>query len=157
MIARTRSFFLFEKALIICKAKNNYYSYKETFLLSDYNIEESLSSGFMSSSVDSSSSTSTHSFYLSNPASGKYNLVLFKNREEKKIWKEALVNAKRKSKPEGHSIQKHSFELTNFDKNLTQCFVCSKYLLGKKIPSSISTRVLVSQFLRYILPGIPVR
>lgn len=36
----TRSFFLFEKALIVCKAKGNYYNYKETIPLSDYTIED---------------------------------------------------------------------------------------------------------------------
>lgn len=38
--ASTRSFFLFEKALIVCKAKGNFYNYKETILLSDYAIED---------------------------------------------------------------------------------------------------------------------
>lgn len=38
--ASTRTFFLFEKALIVCKAKGNFYNYKETILLSDYAIED---------------------------------------------------------------------------------------------------------------------
>lgn len=36
----TRQFFLFEKALIVCKAKGNFFNYKETIFLSDYTIED---------------------------------------------------------------------------------------------------------------------
>ena len=39
-IARTRTFFLFELALIICKAKGDLYSYKEALLLEDFSIED---------------------------------------------------------------------------------------------------------------------
>jgi hypothetical protein len=33
-------------------------------------------------------------------------------------------------KPDGYRINKHQFELSNFDRDLVKCFVCDKYLLG---------------------------
>ncbi len=38
--ARTRTFFLFEKALIICKSKGNLYNYKEALLIDEYIFED---------------------------------------------------------------------------------------------------------------------
>ena len=55
-IARTRTFFLFEKALIICKSKGDLYNYKEALLIDEYIIEDpSVTPNSNSSSLDLSS------------------------------------------------------------------------------------------------------
>lgn len=51
--ARTRSFFLFEKALIVCKLKGNFYNYKETLLINEYSIEDQQSMGSLASQSSS--------------------------------------------------------------------------------------------------------
>jgi hypothetical protein len=43
--ARTRTFFLFEKALIVCKLKGNFYNYKETLIINEYTIEDPQANG----------------------------------------------------------------------------------------------------------------
>lgn len=43
--ASTRSLFLFEKALIVCKSKGNFYNYKETILINEYRIEDPQTAG----------------------------------------------------------------------------------------------------------------
>ena len=164
--ARTRTFFLFEKALIVCKLKGNYYNYKETFLINEYQIEDPQanpassvasnlpSGGILSnlfndlttnnnllnnslSGINSSLSSSSinlnsnqHALYLVSTDKSKINLIIFKNKEQKKIWKQSLVQARDKVRPPGQRNNKHAFELTNFERNLVKCFVCSKYLLG---------------------------
>ena len=162
--ARTRTFFLFEKALIVCKLKGNYYNYKETFLINDYQIEDpqsnlgasNLQSGGtllnlfhdltsnanllnnslsgINSSLSSSSinlnSSNQHALYLVSSDKTKINLIIFKNKEQKKIWKQSLLQSRDKVRPVGQRNGKHSFELTNFERELVKCFVCSKYLLG---------------------------
>ena len=80
-IARTRTFFLFEKALLICKAKGDLYNYKDTLLMDEFSVEEANSSGhptsILSSVIDLTSSTSSgsgsnvHSFSLSNSTRSK--------------------------------------------------------------------------------------
>jgi hypothetical protein len=178
--ASTRSFFLFEKALIVCKAKGNFYNYKETILLSDYAIEDpqTLSGGGGSSvtlpganggSLASSSSTNLNhggvvggvsllsnliqsnlssinpnlssssinlssnqpSLYLVNTETpSKMYQLIFKNKEKKKVWKQCLVEARAKCRPDGCRSNKHQFELANFDRELVKCFICDRYLLG---------------------------
>ena len=113
--------------------------------MSEYSIEESLSSSTTGTSATSSSlSTSTsnllaehlasggsqHSLYLVNADTSKCYTIVFKNKEEKRTWKEALQTAKDKVRPKGQRAHKHFFELANFDKELVRCFVCEKYLLG---------------------------
>jgi hypothetical protein len=139
VFARSRSFFLFEKALIVCNAKGDYYNYKETLLMNEYSVEESLigttsgSSGTSSGNLlldlnNSAGGSSQHSLYLVKP--DKCFSIMFKNKVEKKIWKDAMNEAKRRVKPEGQRAQKHFFELTNFDKDIVTCAVCHKHLLG---------------------------
>lgn len=156
--ARTRTFFLFEKALIVCKLKGNYYNYKETLLINDFSIEDHhqsnltsqsssnlphgiISNLFNSSNLNSSSNLSTsslnlnsgsnaHSLHLINNDHTKIYLIIFKNKEHKKEWKECLLKAKEKMQPQGQRVFKHFFQLTNFERDLVQCCVCNKYLLG---------------------------
>ena len=158
--ARTRTFFLFEKALIVCKLKGNYYNYKETLLVNEYNIEDPVAStsslansggGLLSNlfndlttnsvnnamSVSSSLSASSinlnssqHALYLISADRAKINLIIFKNKEQKKVWKQSLLMARDKVRPNGQRSNKHFFELFNFERSLVKCFICSKYLLG---------------------------
>ncbi len=148
--ARTRTFFLFEKALIVCKLKGNYYNYKETLIMNEYNIEDpqinsnqtsthniiaNLLSDLNYNSMNSHSNlsqanSSQYSLFLINSDRSKINLIIFKNKEQKKIWKQCLLMAKEKVKPNGSKMNKHLFELTNFDRDLVKCVVCNKYLLG---------------------------
>jgi guanine nucleotide exchange factor VAV len=62
--------------------------------------------------------------------SNKFYTLLFKNRQERQSWKESLEYAKRRVKPPGQRAQNHFFDLTNFDKEILECSVCNKYLLG---------------------------
>ena len=156
--ARTRTFFLFEKALIVCKLKGNYYNYKEKLLIDDFSIEDHYQSNlasqsssnlphgiisnlFNSSNLNSSANLSTsslnlnssanaHSLHLISQDNKKIYLMIFKNKEHKKEWKECLLKAKEKMRPEGQEAFKHFFQLSNFDRELVMCFVCNKYLLG---------------------------
>lgn len=157
--ASTRSFFLFEKALIVCKAKGNFYNYKELILINEYNIEDpqassaalssasssnlmhgNVATGLLSNLIASNQNLSTssislnssqHSLCLINPDNNaKMYQFIFKNKEKKKAWKDALLTAKSKVKPDGSRANKHIFELSNFDRELVKCFVCDKYLLG---------------------------
>ena len=154
----------------MCKLKGNYYNYKETFLINEYQIEDpqsnltsSISSnlpaaaatgGLLStlfndlttntnllnnslSGINTSLSSSSinlnsnqHALYLISTDRSKINLIIFKNKEQKKIWKQSLIQARDKVKPAGQRNNKHLFELTNFERDLVKCFVCSKYLLG---------------------------
>lgn len=110
-IARTRTFFLFEIALIICKAKGDLYNYKETLLIEEYNIEDRSVSpgGSTSMSVNSSdvssmvnigliggASANAHSLIMSHVNRTKSYTFFFKNQEQKRIWKNCLLQAKQK-------------------------------------------------------------
>ncbi|CAF0764371.1 unnamed protein product [Brachionus calyciflorus] len=154
--ARTRTFFLFEKALLICKAKGNFYNYKETLLINEFSIEDhsilsqsssnlthgiisnifgnsTLTSNSLNNNLSTSSlnlSSNAHSLHLMTHDHQKSYLLIFKNKEHKKEWKDSLLKAKEKMRPEGQRSHKHFFELTNFDVDLVTCFVCNKYLVG---------------------------
>lgn len=148
-IARTRTFFLFELALIICKSKGDLYHLKEILLIEDYLLEDpnlnpsSSNNNNTSSYAASESSLSTGVVNIINPNANAYSLVLthlsktsksytfyFKNQEQKKIWKNCLLQVKQKIQPEGHKANKHVFKLTNFDHHMIECHSCNKYLLG---------------------------
>lgn len=89
-----------------------------------------LNSSLTSSSINLSSSSNALSLHLVNVDHSKKYSITFKNSEQKKLWKESLLKAKEKIKPDGQRAHKHFFELTNFDQELVKCFVCNKYLLG---------------------------
>ena len=150
-MARTRTFFLFDKALIVCKLKGNYYHYKDTMLMERYTIEESLNANATSASsalhsstthstssinglaaltTNNNSSSSQHSLYLISSDRGKINQLIFKNKEQKRAWKECLLSARERLRPSGQPANKHTFELTNFDRELVKCVLCAKHLLG---------------------------
>jgi guanine nucleotide exchange factor VAV len=147
LYSRSKSFFLFERALIICKSKGSTFNCKEILLINDYSIEETLNTNtsfnILNNSISQNSSLLNNVgvsssggigaedclYLIKSDESKKYQLT-FKNRDMKKVWKEVLLNAKRKVRPDGQRAQKHFFELTNFDTELVKCFVCDKYLLG---------------------------
>lgn len=84
----------------------------------------------INSSISSGSISNQHALYLISMDKSKTSLIIFKNKEQKKIWKQSLIQARDKVRPTGQRNAKHSFELTNFERDLVKCFVCSKYLLG---------------------------
>jgi len=87
-----------------------------------------INSSLSSSSINLNSNQ--HALYLISMDKTKVSLIIFKNKEQKKIWKQSLIQARDKVRPMGQRNAKHSFELTNFERDLVKCFVCSKYLLG---------------------------
>jgi guanine nucleotide exchange factor VAV len=156
-IARTRTFFLFETALIICKTKGDLYNFKETLLIEDYSIEDpALNNNNNTSNGSGTSNNNNNNNSFNNDTNSVVNIGLigtgsanafsliinnisnrtktylfyFKNQEQKKVWKTLLLQAKQKVQPEGQRFNKHLFRLTNFDQEMTACNTCKKYLLG---------------------------
>lgn len=141
-IARTRTFFLFEKALIICKAKSDLYNYKETLLIDEFTFEDPLamphstsstldsSNGAVNLSLIGGGGANAHSLNVYNKNRTKDYVFYFKNQEQKRVWKESLSKAKSKIEPLGQRNNKHLFLFTDFKHEMVPCFVCNKFLLG---------------------------
>ncbi len=104
----------------------NEYSIEETLSQSSNSMTTSTSNLLMDVSVGGQNSL----FLVRIDQPSKFYSMLFKSKEEKRAWKEALLSAKRKVKPDGQRTLKHFFELTNFGKEIVQCFVCNKCLAG---------------------------
>jgi hypothetical protein len=142
MLFRTRTFFLFEEALILCELKGDNYIYKETLPLNEYFIEDlqasssssslssSLSNSLTSSSFNLNKALNLHSLELVSSDRSKKYLIQFENRQQKETWKQSFLQAKENVIPDDHKINKHHFKLATFDRQLVKCFVCSKFLLG---------------------------
>lgn len=142
--ARTRTFFLFEKALIICKSKSDLYNYKEALLIDEYTIEDpsaapnsnsntsslDLSIGAVNLSLIGGSGANAYSLAVCNSNRSKVYAFYFKNQEQKRVWKQCLNQAKEKIEPKGQRNNKHMFLFTNFKHDMVLCSVCKKYLLG---------------------------
>lgn len=143
-IPRTRTMFLFEKALIVCKSKSDLYNYKEALLIDEYTIEDpsvtnnsnsntsslDLSNGAVNLSLIGGSGANAHSLAVYNSNRTKVYAFYFKNQEQKRIWKQCLFQAKDKIQPKGQRQNKHMFLFTNFKHDMVICAVCKKYLLG---------------------------
>ena len=77
-----------------------------------------------------SSGANSFSLVIFNSNKTKAFTFFFKNQEQKKIWKNCLIQAKQKIQPDGQRHNKHLFKLTNFDHEMIECNSCKKYLLG---------------------------
>jgi hypothetical protein len=90
-IARTRTFFLFEKVLILCKSKGDLYNYKEALLMDEYTIEDpaTISAATSNSLNNSTSNGNTISSSLldigliGNSGANAHSLVLYNNTNKK--------------------------------------------------------------------------
>ncbi len=80
-MARTRTVFLFEKALIICKAKNDLYNYKETLLIEEFTIEDP--SGNSSSSTSSVDLNSVSLGLIGGSGANAHSLAVFNSKKSK--------------------------------------------------------------------------
>jgi hypothetical protein len=152
-LARTRQLFLFDKALLICKSKsNNIYNCKERLMVSDYQLSDPQQPA-VAGGADASKSLSGHQhhqqqhqqtleligslsqsntplFLLISADNTKIYSFAFKNKEQKRLWKESFAAAKDKVQPSGYKSNEHSFALHNFERNMAACVVCKQHLLG---------------------------
>lgn len=140
-IARTRTFCLFEKALVICKAKGDLYNYKETLLIDEFTFEDPQAMPHSTSStLDSSNGfdlsliggvgANAHSLNVYNANKSKNYVFYFKNQEQKRVWKESLSKAKATIEPVGQRNNNHLFLFTDFKHEMVPCSVCNKFLPG---------------------------
>ena len=141
-IARTRTFFLFEKTLLVCKSKGDLYNYKEALPIDEYTIEDpavmsaagnnsnSLDSNALNLSLIGNSGANAHNLVIYNMTRSKVYAFYFKNQEQKRIWRQCLNQAKEKIQPKGQRHNKHMFVFSNFKHEMATCVVCKHFLLG---------------------------
>ena len=122
--AKTRTIFLFDKALIICKSKGDNYHYKSVLNFDEYKLEDV---GF-----DSINKSSTQINLVSTIDLSKTYSLLFKNTEDKQRndWRNDLAASMDKVSPRGYNEKNHLFELYNFESEVLNCSLCKKVLLG---------------------------
>ena len=128
VFSRSRSCFLFEKALVVCNMKGNFYGYKYTLHLSEFYIEESNASA---SALAETPATNTFFLVNTDKANGHVYQLTFTNNMEKSAWKKEIEMAKERVNPQDQTGKHgHFYELANFEQNIVQCFQCSNHLNG---------------------------
>ena len=121
---KTRTVLLFDKVLIICKSKGESYQYKSMLNLNEYKLEDS---GF-----DSNNNSSIQINLVSTIDRSKTCSLLFKNTEDKQKndWRSNIAASIDKISPRGYNTNNHSFALYNFEREILNCSLCKKVLLG---------------------------
>ena len=120
-MSRQRHIFLFDKVLLICKAKNEDFRYKDALDLSKYRVEDR----DRGVGVDKWS----HQFVLSEVNNHHAYTLYAKTREAKRKWIEAIKLALENTSPPGSRTANHEFVLHTF-KEPTYCSICQKLLHG---------------------------
>jgi hypothetical protein len=82
-IARTRTFFLFEKALIICKSKGDLYNYKETLLINEFTFEDPSTMPHSNSSTLDSSNGAVNLSLIGGGGANAHSLNVFNSNRTK--------------------------------------------------------------------------
>ena len=123
-IPRQRQIFLFDKALLICKATGEKLLYKDKLDLSNYHVEEGSSViGHRFNLAETSDNNNNNS-----SSSSTYTLYAETN-EAKQKWIELITLALDNISPPDSQTATHEFGLHTF-REPTQCGVCKKLLLG---------------------------
>ncbi|CAG9766734.1 unnamed protein product [Ceutorhynchus assimilis] len=119
---RNRYMFIFDKAILICKAQNNQFAFRDILNIMEYHVEEIHNAAVLNNQGDSN-----------------YKFRLVKNGKQITIWahtlelKEQIVWAINEAhdniRPKSLAHTDHILELTTFA-NPIQCMYCCKYLKG---------------------------
>ncbi|CAG9766732.1 unnamed protein product [Ceutorhynchus assimilis] len=121
---RNRYVFIFDKAILICKARNNQFAFRDILNIMEYHVEEIHNRAI-----------------LNNQGRWNYNFLLVKNGQQMAYTisvrtlelKEQIVRAINEAhdniRPKSLAHTNHTLELTTFA-NPIQCMYCCKYLKG---------------------------
>ena len=147
--SKTRILLLFDKALLICKSTGDNYHNKATIFLNEYKLE-SIESNLNTKKLNSNSVQLNLLF--ANDRSKGYTLT-FKDYKQRNDWRIAISEAIDKLLPHGYNSNGHNFILFNFEREIVNCFICEKVLLGILYQgykcskcSSIAHRSCISKF-----------
>ncbi|RUS77444.1 hypothetical protein EGW08_014797, partial [Elysia chlorotica] len=116
---RNRHIFLFDKVMLMCKAKGETYSYKDAIILGDYRIDES--------PLNDVKKTDKWNFPFIMAKENREKAYTFyaKTADQRDKWKEAVALALDNSRPAAGS----NYSMYTFDKP-RECDVCGKLLRG---------------------------
>jgi hypothetical protein len=132
---KNRTLLIFDKAIFICDSTSiaNNYNYLDVLFLDEYeaqNYDLSRLPLLLRETKKVREYSSRKLILVNNNDASKNFKFLFNNTEQKERWKSFITSSIKRILPPGYKKNNHKFKLFNFQKEVLNCSVCSKLLLG---------------------------